>query len=80
METVSPEMLSLLTDAEFADNVAVTIGVNLLQVIQEAAALAYEHEQTAARSVILLVGLEMLRQLSDALRKDGDLNLWTPGV
>lgn len=73
-------MLSLLTDAEFADNVAVTIGVNLLQVIQEAAALAYEHEQTAARSVILLVGLEMLRQLSDALRKDGDLNLWTPGV
>jgi hypothetical protein len=77
---MSPEILNLLTDSEFADDLTIPVAVALLQIIKKAAALADEHQQTAARSMILLVGLEVRRQLGDTLREDGDLNLGTPGV
>ncbi len=65
----------LLTNSELADDVAISIGVALLEVIEQTSPLAHEHEQTATRTVILFVCFEMLRQFADPLTQDGDLNL-----
>ena len=60
-------MLRLLADSEFADYLAVAVCVTLLQVVQQAATLAHEHQKSAARAVILLVLLEVFRQLANTL-------------
>jgi len=49
--------------------------VGALQVIEQAAALADHHQQTATGAVILLVALQMLGQVVDALRQQGDLHV-----
>jgi hypothetical protein len=41
-------MMRLLADPEFANNLAISVGVALLQVIEQAAALANEHQKSAA--------------------------------
>jgi hypothetical protein len=56
----------LLTEAEFRDNSLVTLGIVFLEVVEQTATLADQHEKTAARSVILLVRFEVLRQLTNA--------------
>ena len=38
----------LLADTELGDHVAIAIGIMRLQVVQQAAAFAYEHQQTPA--------------------------------
>src|SRR5579883_1409948 len=70
----------LLADAKPGDDFAVAIGVGLLEVIEEAAALGDQHEEAAAGAVVLGVGLEVLGQLADALGEDRDLDLWAAGV
>src|ERR1700757_2896174 len=57
----------LLADAEFLDDAFVTLGIVLLQIVQQATPLADQHKQAAPRPVILLVRLEVLRQLTNAL-------------
>src|SRR5215469_534058 len=58
---------SLLAQAEFADDAFITLGIVFLEVVQQAATLADQHEKTAARTVIFQVRLEVLRQLTNAL-------------
>src|ERR1039457_4423725 len=70
----------LLADTEFADHVAVAIGIVRLQVIQQAAALADQLQQSAPGSVILLVRLEVLGQFSDTRTQNRDLDLRRTGV
>ena len=70
----------LLADAELADHGLVALGIVFLEVVEQAAALADQHEKTAARAVVFLVRLEVLRQLADALAEQGDLNFGTAGV
>ena len=70
----------LLANAEFADNVFVSFGVVGLQVVEQAATLADHHQETAAGGVILLMRLEVLRQLTDSLTKHRDLDLGATGV
>ena len=67
--------IRLLTDTEFllGDDCAVTIDVLANQVIQEAAALTYENLQSACGSVVLVVLLQVLGQVLDALREQSDL-------
>ena len=64
----------LLTDAEFLNDGLVSLGVVLLQVIQQATALADHDEEPAPGRMVLLVGLEMIGQLADALTEDRDLD------
>src|SRR6202023_68409 len=71
---------NLLADAELTDDIAVANGVADLQVVQKTAPLAYQHQETTAGCVILLVHLEMLRELADALTEDRDLYFGAPGV
>ncbi len=70
----------LLADTELADHVAIAIGIMRLQVIQQAAALANQHQQATPRSVILLVRLEMLGQLANPLTQNRDLDFRGTGV
>jgi len=70
----------LLADAEFPDNGFVTLGIVFFEVIQQATPLADQHEKSTPGSVVFLVRLEMLRQLTNAFAQKRDLNFRTPGV
>ena len=70
----------LLADAELADDRLVTLGIVFLQIVQQATALADQHEKPAARAVVFLVRLEVLRQLANPLAEQGDLNFRTARI
>jgi len=70
----------LLADTEFADDVAVAIGIVRLQVVQKAAALADQLQKAAPGSVVLLVRLEVFGQFADARTQNRDLDLRRAGV
>lgn len=72
--------LLLLANAEFLDDVLVALGIVAFEVVEQAAALAYHHQETAAGGVILLVRLEVFRQLSDTFAEHRDLHLGAAGV
>src|SRR5271157_5120865 len=71
---------SLLADAELSNDGLIALGIVSLKVVEQATPLADQHEQAAARAVVLLVRFEVIRQLANAFTDDGDLNLRTPGV
>ena len=71
---------ALLADAELANDRLIALGIVSLEVVEQATSLADQHEQAAARAVVLLVRLEVVRQLANAFTDDGDLDLGTPGV
>jgi hypothetical protein len=74
------EVPDLFADAELADHGFVTLGIVSLEIVEQATPLADQHEQAAARAVVLLVRLEVICELADAFTDDGDLNLGTAGV
>ena len=57
----------LLADTKRLDEIPVTLDVLLLQVVEQSAPLADEHQQTAARMMILHVHPEMLRKVRNPL-------------
>ena len=71
---------SLFSYTQMADDFAVMVGVPLSQVVQQTATLADQHEETAARVVILRVGLEVLGQVRDPFRKESDLDFGRAGI
>src|SRR5262249_2963346 len=73
LSTFFPEF-PLLANSERLDHRTITIDVLRLEVIQEATALSYEHEQAASRVVILCVDLEVLGEIRDALRQERNLD------
>ena len=81
----SPEPLlrnapSLAAQTQALDQLLVTFGLGPPHVVQKAAPLAHELEQTAPRMMILLVGLEVFREPVDALREQGHLHIGRTGV
>ena len=70
----------LLADAEFGDDGLVTLGIVFLEVVEQATALADQHEKAAARAVVFLVRLEVLRQLANAFAEQRDLDFRTTGI
>src|SRR6266705_6460399 len=70
----------LLADAKSLNNVFVALGVVFLEVVQQAAPLAHHHEKTAPGRVVLLVGVEVLRQLPYPLAQNRNLHFRTAGV
>ena len=55
-------------------NRLVTLGIVNLEVVQQAATLADQHEKTAARAMVLLVRFEVIRQLANPFAKQRDLD------
>src|SRR5262245_34472608 len=70
----------LLTDAERLDHGAIAVDVLGLEIVQEATALADQHEQAATRMVILRVHLEVLGEIRNTFRKQRDVNFGRPGI
>ncbi|CCB67968.1 protein of unknown function [Hyphomicrobium sp. MC1] len=70
----------LAADAVFLDDLLIAGVVLGLDVVKELAALADHLEQATARMVVFLVRLEVLGQLVDAMRQDGDLDFRRAGV
>src|SRR5579859_3274517 len=70
----------LLADAEFRDDRLVALGIVFLEVVEQATPLADQHEKAAARAVVFLVRLEVLRQLTDTFAEKGDLNFRAAGI
>ena len=58
----------------------VFLDVAVLDVLQEAAALADEHHEATLRVLVLLVHLQVLGEVADALREDGDLHFGAAGI
>src|SRR5258708_36261940 len=61
-----PRAKRLLADAEFRNDSLIPLGIVFLQIVEQATPLADQHEQAAARAVVFLVRLEVLRQLANA--------------
>ena len=61
-------------------DVFVTFGIVCLEVVEQATPLADQHKKTAARTVIFLVCLEVLRQLADPLAQQRDLDFRTARI
>jgi len=73
-------MAELLADAEFRNDVLVSLGVVFLEVIEQATPLADQHEETAPGSVILLMRLKVLRQFDNSLAQNSDLHFGTTRI
>jgi len=70
----------LVAQLELLGNGLVTADVLALQIFEQAAALTNHHQQPATGAVILLVGLQMFRQMVDPLREQRDLDVGRTGV
>lgn len=70
----------LATQFELLEHVLVAVGVALAEVVEQRTALAYHLQQSAARVLVLLVSLEVLRKLLDLLSKNPNLNFRRAGV
>ena len=62
------------------NNRLVALGIVFFEVVKQPATLADQHEKTAARTVIFLVRFEVVRQLTNALAQQSDLNFWAAGI
>src|SRR4051794_29867230 len=71
---------ALLPEAELLDERAVALEVGLLEVVQQPATLADEHQQAAAGVVILAVLTKMLGEIVDPRGEQSDLDTGVPGV
>src|SRR6056297_1870416 len=70
----------LTADAQFLDHRAVALDILALQIVEQAPSLADDLEQTPPRVVVLLVGPEMLGQIGDSLRQEGNLDFGRTSV
>src|SRR4030095_2745916 len=62
-------------DAGVAEGGAFSLGRRAPEILKKAATLADQHQQAAARVMVLAVLLEMIRQAVDALGEERDLYL-----
>jgi hypothetical protein len=76
----NPQIQRLLADSELLNNGLVAFGIRLSEVIKQAATPAHHHKKPAPGGVILLVRLEVLRQLANAGAQDGNLNFRGTGI
>ena len=72
--------VDLASQAEAGDDRAVALDVGLLQVVEETTALAHEEQQSPTAVVIVLVLLEVLGEVRDAVAQQRDLHLGGTGV
>ena len=70
----------LLADAEFRDDRLIALGIVFLEVVEQATALTDQHEKAAARAVVFLVRLEVLRQLANPFAEQCDLDFRAAGI
>src|SRR5579872_4124024 len=65
----------LLAQAKALDNLAIPIRVATVEIVQQATAAVDHHDQSASRSVVLHVRLQMRSEIVNSLAQQGNLNL-----
>jgi hypothetical protein len=70
----------LLSDAQFTNDVFVTIDILGLQVVQQSSALADKLEQAPSGMMVLLMDLEMFGQIADSFAQQRDLYFRGTGI
>ena len=70
---ISTELL--LANAELVDERPITVLIDRPQVVEQPAPLADELEQPSPAVMVLLVGLEVLGEVSDSLGEERHLHL-----
>ena len=70
----------LLADAQLRNYGLATLGIVFLQIVEQATPLAHHHQQAAPGGVILLMRLEVVGQLANALAQDRDLHFRASGI
>jgi hypothetical protein len=78
LSTVVEDDLS--TQSKTLDERTVAVDVYALEVSEEATTLTYEKQQATTAVVVVLVLLEVLGEVLDALAKNSNLNLRRTGV
>jgi hypothetical protein len=72
--------LRLSSQAKGLDDGSIPFHVIMFDIIQESSTPAYHHQQTSSGVMVFFVDLEMLRQISDAMRQQPDLYFRGAGV
>ena len=70
----------LLTQAERLDDSTVAVDVDVVEMLQQLAATAYHHGQRAGGVEVLVILLQVLRQVLDAIGEQGNLSLGRTSV
>ena len=70
----------LLTQAESLDEFAIAVDVLVVEILQQLATTAYQLGQAAGCYEVLLVGLEVLGEVSDTITEQSHLALYAAGV
>jgi hypothetical protein len=65
----------LLAESEFFDDVLVSLNIHFSQVVEQPPPLTDQLQKTSPGVMILFVGLEVLREVIDAIAQDSDLHL-----
>ena len=68
------------TQAESLHDRAVALDIGLLEVVEQTATLTHEQQQPTTAVVVVLVALQVLGQVGDAVRQQRDLHLRGAGV
>src|SRR5258706_6088825 len=74
------ETKKLLAQLELLGHCLVPIRIGRVQVIKQAAALAYHHQQAPTRTVIFLIRLQMLRQPVNPVGQQSHLDISRTGI
>jgi len=74
-ENIRPFRKNLFSYAELIDYSTVTVDVLLLEISEKASSLTNHFEKTSAAVVVVVVELEMLVEMVDSCRENGNLNL-----
>ena len=70
----------LLSQVQPSHDTAIPPNIAFFEVVEQAAPLTDELEQSSARVVVLLVDLEMLGQVADSVAEQSNLDLRRPRV
>src|SRR4051794_39925601 len=70
----------LPAEAELRDECPVPLDVVASEVVEQSPTLTHEHEQPTAAVMVLLMDLQVLREVVDAPREERHLDLRRPGI
>ena len=73
-------LIDLLAKTESLYDSTIAIDIGVVEVLQQLTALTYEHSQRTSCVVVLVILLQVLSQVRDTVREEGDLCLCRTGI
>ena len=72
--------LKLAAQTELGNDLAVTVNISALQIVQQGTTAANHFQQTAAAMKVFFVYFQMFGQMSDLMAQNSDLNFRRTGI